>query len=313
MDVANSRQSILPAGDVAALSRRSDRHGVVQLARHIAMLGLSGALVLAVGDSGWRWPAMALHGIVLVALFAGLHECVHRTAFRSRRLNDLTAAAIGWLLFLPAGFFRRFHFAHHRFTQQPGRDPELATAKPTRLPRYLLYLSAFFYWRDRLRELARHAGGRVTAGFIPARERSAVAREARVHLALYAGVAALLASGAGGVLVSLWLLPLLLGQPFLRAYLLAEHTGCPETADMLANTRTTVSTAAVRRLMWNMPYHTEHHVFPAVPFHALPALNRAMADRLLELESGYVAFHGRYLAAIRSGHGGSFVHPVVAG
>jgi fatty acid desaturase len=27
---------------------------------------------------------------------------------------------------------------------------------------------------------------------------------------------------------------------------------------------------------WNMNYHVEHHMFPMVPYHALPALHEAM-------------------------------------
>ena len=35
----------------------------------------------------------------------------------------------------------------------------------------------------------------------------------------------------------------------------------------------------MRWLMWNMSWHTAHHAFPGVPFHALPALHR-------EIETG---------------------------
>jgi fatty acid desaturase len=31
-----------------------------------------------------------------------------------------------------------------------------------------------------------------------------------------------------------------------------------------------------RFMYWNMNYHVEHHMFPMVPFHALPALHEAM-------------------------------------
>ena len=88
-----------------------------------------------------------------------------------------------------------------------------------------------------------------------------------------------------------WFLPLLLGQPFLRLYLMAEHTGCASGDDMIANTRTTLSNPVVRALAWNMPYHTEHHVFPSVPFHALPALHEEMKDHLTIEASGYAAVH----------------------
>ena len=37
-----------------------------------------------------------------------------------------------------------------------------------------------------------------------------------------------------------------------------------------------------RVLYWNMNYHIEHHLYPSIPFHALPALNAAIRDQLPE-------------------------------
>ena len=90
----------------------------------------SAAAVLAARGTPWLLPAMLLHGILLVFLFAPLHEAVHRTAFRSRWLNDGVARACGAVLILPPDYFRAFHFTHHRHTQDPARDPELSTPKP---------------------------------------------------------------------------------------------------------------------------------------------------------------------------------------
>jgi fatty acid desaturase len=96
-----------------------------------------------------------------------------------------------------------------------------------------------------------------------------------------------------------WAAPVLIGQPLLRLYLLAEHMGCPLVSDMLRNTRTTLSNAAVRRLAWNMPYHAEHHAFPAVPFHALPAVHRILRDDLVVVAPGYIAVQREILANLR--------------
>ena len=94
----------------------------------------------------------------------------------------------------------------------------------------------------------------------------------------------------------LWLIPVLLGQPFLRLYLLAEHGDCPLVANMLENTRTTLTNAVVRFLTWNMPYHVEHHAYPAVPFHQLPALHREIRAHLYVTADGYARFTRAYLA-----------------
>src|SRR3546814_17307512 len=55
-----------------------------------------------------------------------------------------------------------------------------------------------------------------------------------------------------------------LGMPFLRLYLMAEHTGCSEADNGLTNTRTTLTAWPVRLLMLNMPFHAEHPLYPSI-------------------------------------------------
>ena len=284
--------------ELLRLAARSDAKGLAQLACHLGALGATGILVWSARGTWWLLPALLLHGIVLVFLFAPLHESVHWTAFRSRRLNDAVAWACGALLLLPPTYFRAFHFAHHRHTQDPGRDPELATPKPRTLCAYLRHVSGLPYWRERTLTTLQHACGRVDESLIGARQRPKLVREARLLLGVYAlaGLASVAASSSA--LLYLWLGPILLGQPFLRLYLLAEHTGCPLVADMLENSRTTRSLAAIRRLAWNMPYHAEHHAYPALPFHALPAAHGILKARIAVQAAGYVAVHREIVAGL---------------
>jgi fatty acid desaturase len=242
---------------------------------------------------------MVGHGVLLISLFAPLHESIHWTAFRTRRLNDVVAWGCGAALVLPPAYFRAFHFAHHRHTQDPARDPELAAPKPGTLPEYLWHVSGLPYWRERLVTTLCHARGRVDEPFIAPRARPQVMREARLLLGVY--VLGALASTAllSPALLYLWALPALLGQPFLRLYLLAEHTGCPLVSSMLENSRTTRSLAPIRRLAWNMPYHAEHHAYPALPFHALPAAHRLLRSKIAVQAPGYVAVHREIVAGLR--------------
>lgn len=280
------------------LSARSDLRGLAQLGSHLAVLAVTAALVLASRGSLALLPAMLLHGIVLIFLFAPLHETIHWTAFRSRPLNDLVAWVCGAVLVLPPLYFRCFHFAHHRYTQDPQRDPELAMPKPDSLGRYLLHVSGLPYWRDRLATTLAHAKGEVAEGFVPARQRDAVAREALGLLGLYVLIALGSLLAGSWLAVELWLAPALLGQPFLRLYLLAEHTLCPLVPDMLANSRTTRSNLLLRRLAWNMPYHAEHHAFPALPFHALPRAHALLGARISVQSPGYLAVHREILSRL---------------
>ncbi|MGH6944161.1 MAG: fatty acid desaturase, partial [Geminicoccaceae bacterium] len=191
------------------------------------------------------------------------------------------------------------HFAHHRYTQDATRDPELMSPKPATLFAYLRHLSGWPYWRERIGTTLRHACGRVEEPFIAAQQRPGIVREARLVLAQYACVAVASLVLQSGLALWLWLLPALLGQPFLRAYLLAEHTGCPLVPDMLENSRTTLTTRLIRWLAWNMPYHAEHHAHPAIPFHALPAAHVVLKERIAIQAPGYVSVNREILLGLR--------------
>jgi len=271
------------------LAVRSDRKGLVRLAGHLAALAATGCLVLWSRGALWVVPALFAHGVVLVFLFAPLHETIHRTAFRRRALNDAVARAAGFLLLLPADYFRAFHLEHHRFTQDRARDPELAGQPLASRIGYLHHVSGLPYWRERIATTWRHARGRVTERYIPAPRRPAIVRKARWHLAGYALAATASVAAGSPLLLWLWVIPALVGQPFLRLYLLAEHSGCPEVPDMLANSRTTLSNPAVRLLCWNMNLHSAHHAYPALPFHALPAADRLLAPQIALRSRGYAA------------------------
>jgi fatty acid desaturase len=299
MDDGLYRHIPIERQELRELRRLSDARGIIRLASHVGALVAAGGLVALVPGGAWRLAAQALEGALLIFLFAPLHEAVHRTAFKNRRLNDAVAAVIGFALLLPADYFRFFHFAHHRYTQDPARDPELSTPKPASRGQWLWTVTGLPMWRDLALGLLRHAAGRVTEPFLSATPARRVVREARVHIALYLAIAVgslVLHSDAA---VVFWIVPALLGQPWLRLYLMAEHTGCPFVPDMLANSRTTATNPLVRFFAWNMPFHAEHHAFPAVPFHALPRLHERLAPAIRVTASGYITVQRQILGALR--------------
>ena len=288
----------LSPGQRRELCAQAAGPAALRLSVHLGA-AVAGGTYIALGLPLW-WAAMLPHGIALVFLFTALHETIHRTAFRTGRANDAAAHLLGFLVLLGPRHFRCFHLAHHRFTHDPRHDPELAAPKPGSLSDYLVHLSGLPDWRWRVRTLLANAARPNADPFVPARSRAAVRREAVAFLAGYAGVAGVSIALGSSVLVWTWLLPLILGNPFLRGYLLAEHGRCPHVADMLRNSRTTATTRLMRWLAWNMPYHAEHHACPAVPFHRLPQLH-AMLRREDRAERGYSRFNARYARAAASG------------
>lgn len=286
----------LSAHDRVWLTERRNLPGLVHLALYLAVLALSSVWILA---SLPFWPAAVLvQGILLIFLFTLEHECIHGTPFRTPWMNVVIGHICGFILFLPANWFRFFHFAHHKYTQIPGNDPELSTAKPQTRWQYLRHISGLPTWVGQATVLATNALGRNRDHYVPKQRRAHVAWEARAYLAGYAALFGLSLLAGTKALILLWILPLLLGQPFLRLYLLAEHARCPEVANMFDNTRTTFTNRFVYFLSWNMPYHAEHHCLPSVPFHKLPALHDRTQVYLKQKSDGYAEYTRDYVRTL---------------
>ncbi|MEP3919000.1 fatty acid desaturase [Ascidiaceihabitans sp.] len=281
----------------ASLTQKDTRKGLRHLAVYVAALGFATAYIVLQGPF---WSLMMIpQGVLIVFLFTLSHECTHHTPFAQNWMNNLVGHLTALPLILPFMWFRYFHLAHHRFTNDPDRDPELAGAgRPHTWKAYVLYLSGWGYWTGNAKTLLFNAFGALDAPYLPPRQHGAMRGEARVLLGLYALIA--LSLTASPVALWIWVVPALIGQPVLRLYLLAEHGHCPPVADMLENTRTTYTSRLVRFLAWNMPYHAEHHSYPTVPFHQLPALHDIMQPHLKSTSPGYRRFTKDYVQGLDS-------------
>ncbi len=299
MNTATPR--VLSGAEIRSLSTRSDAQGAVQTGLHVAAIVAAGWLVAAAGP--WLLvPAMVLLGVAQSALFAPLHETMHLTAFANRRAN----AVVGWLAACPSlmnwHFYMAFHLAHHRFTQDPARDPELATPPPASLDTYLMRVLAVNYWCTRAKVIGACWRGDLGGyPYIPLASRHRVIASVRWMCVFVTAMAAGSAMLFGWwTPLAFWVVPQLIGQVFLRLYLLTEHTGCAQSANGLVNTRTTLTNAATRLVMWNMSFHAEHHLYPSIPFHRLPAAHVAVRARLGVVQDGYASWHAGFLRSILS-------------
>lgn len=286
----------LPAEEKARLSERSDKIGLRHLALYLSACVLS-ALGIILALPGWP-VLIGVLGILLSFLFTLAHECTHQTPFRTRWINEIVGLLSSGLIGMSFTWFRYFHLAHHKFTNDPENDPELVDGpRPDNWRSFVIYLTGWGYWSGNARVLATLAFGTPNARYLPARQIPRMRREARILLGIY--LLSVLSLGFSSILFWIWILPLVLGQPVLRLYLLAEHGRCPPVANMLENSRTTFTNALVRALAWNMPYHAEHHAFPNVPFHRLPDLHRDVAAHLKSTSKGYADFTRTYVANLR--------------
>ena len=290
---------LLPEPLLAELNQRRIGPAWRQLLGHGVLLVAAGGLW---GTPALPWPLRLLGLLVLgwglAFSFCAMHECAHRTAFVDRERNDTLAWWFGVLSFYNADFYRRYHQWHHRHTHQPGLDPELEDAPPTTPASYWLELSGLPWWVGKLRGHWRGLGGDFRANpYIPEEAAARVRESLWRQFAVYGALLILSIPGGNGFLLRFWLLPLIVGQPLLRFVLMAEHGGCAFNANGLANTRTTLTLAPLRWLMWNLPFHAEHHLYPSIPFHALPRAHALIGPHLAHCDTGYLRVHLRFMRA----------------
>jgi fatty acid desaturase len=291
---------VVPADVLKRLYARSDWRGLAQTSAHLALLMAGGGLVLAVRGTWWALPALLLQGIFVNALFGAMHESVHYGSFKKRWACDVLAFFSGAAILNNAGFYRHYHYAHHRYTQDPDRDPELITSvTPSTWKNYLFRVSAIPFLMLRARDIFLFPFSyRGDVDYIHPSAWGEVRRWGRWLLALYAVLIVGSIVLHTDAVLWVWFIPLLIAAPLLRMYLVCEHTLCPYSDDGFANTRTTLSNPLVRFLMWNLPYHAEHHLFPSIAFHNLPEAHRYLRPHLKHIGKSYLQVHGDILRSL---------------
>jgi fatty acid desaturase len=290
----NDRPKPLSPAMLRELSARSDLRGAIRTASHYGAVAILGTLIWLVSSTygmAWALPLIVVQAYLVAFLFMAMHETAHKTAFRRRALNLAIGHVSAFVIAHRYEYYCLFHWDHHRYTQDPDKDPELIVGpKPSSDTQLAIAYTGLLQVAGRERLMLRHAlTGKVSLPWIPENKRDIIVREARLYVAAYAAV--LLASLAlhTAILLWVWIVPLLVGQLILRPYLYAEHTGCERTRSAFQNTRTTYTGTVMKWFAWNMPFHVEHHAYPSIPFHALPKLNRIVADEIVYRGQNYRA------------------------
>lgn len=303
-DFAYGREAVIDRKTLKKYTdRRSDAQGLLFLARHFLVLIGTGALVVLAIGTWWLLPAVILHGFVMAFLFAPMHECSHATPFRTRWLNESVYFAVCLIYIVPPNMFRHSHLAHHRYTQIRGSDPDMVLPRNSTMWDYAYYVSGIPFWMRGVRWLFTLPLGRIGQKerlFIPDSAVPRIKREGRAFLVIYGAIALVAIALQWWLPLWLWILPRLLGEPFMRWVRIAEHAECEESADLRENTRTTRAQGWLHALFWNMSYHSEHHLCMAVPFHVLPELHAAIGDKLFPVAPGYFPVHGEVLRNLRA-------------
>ena len=285
------------------LMKRSNLKGWRQTSLHLGLFVLTGTVVFWVWSElnsvnyAWMLPLLIallfIHGTTgpFMGLIA-IHELQHRTVFNSKGLNEFFEKIYAFISWSDYIWYQQSHAIHHNSTCHKDYDGEVVLPLKFSYRRWQFWLSMLAWnpkesWA-RIRQVWNHANGRVRGDwyqFVLPEEDTILRKRHKRWAQILIGGHLMIATGF-----------VLSGHPFLIVVFtfgtfycrwlgflcgFPQHFGLnSDEPDFRYNTRTFTCSWLTGFYYWNMQYHLEHHMFPAVPFHNLPRLRKAIENDL---------------------------------
>ena len=290
-------EDFFDAGEWCALTARSSWKGLLLVAHCWAVMGAAMAM-------GFIWPitipiAVLVIGTRQLGLFVLMHDAAHAGLHRNRKVNDWVAT---WLCTPTLRAYRPYHLQHHRFVQQ-SEDPDLVLSAPFPITRASLArkvvrdLTGQTFYKQRFGSLVQRIKARAAGESALALFAEEVGKERRFLIGNALGFLIFTAAGLWWVWLLMWLLPMMTWLPLVsRVRNIAEHAlVIKDESDPLRHARTTHASVLERLLVapyW-VNYHSEHHMFTAIPCWNLPKAHRLLQRRgvtaRMEVQPGYLS------------------------
>ena len=284
----------LPAALFKRLHERSDFRAFVQTGGFLAIAAGTGTLTFW-SWLHWTWPVtvlcLFLHGMVSNFYINGMHELGHGTVFKTRALNAFFVRVVSFFGWNHPDMFNASHQRHHRYTLHPPDDQEVVLPVTLTVknfveqaicnPRGLIWVVKYS-WRIAAGRIGSEGGWEAVC--FPVNQpqlRRAPILWARCLLGGHIAIALV------SLYFGLWLIPVIVScAPFIGGWLFflcnnSQHVGRHDNVpDFRLCCRTILPHPVVRFLYWQMNYHTEHHMYAAVPCYNLKRLHEAIRHEL---------------------------------
>lgn len=268
----------VPRADMRRLLERRDGPALRDTLIWFGLLLGFGFWAYSWWGSLWAVIPFAFYGVLYGSTSdSRWHEAGHGTAFKTDWMNNALYEIASFMVMREATVWRWSHNRHHSDTIIVGRDPEIAVPRPPSLRKFILTFFALPGAQNYFKAVFIHCTGRLTAAertFIPVSEHGKIIWRARLYALIYAVVIGLAVQQRSILPLMFIGLPNLYGAWLMPIYGNTQHAGLAENVlDHRLNCRTVQMNLVNRYLYWNMNYHVEHHMFPLVPYHALPRLH----------------------------------------
>lgn len=270
--------------------KRSDAKGLINLAFFLVPLLVIGYAAYLTYDTIWSILLFWAYGSIYGFCNSLLHETHHGTPFKTPWLNEAAHKLAGFMAVRNPTYDRWVHTQHHTETSiSVDKDPELSHPQPINIGYLVLdlfWLRAAFNNPMLLLKQVLGQFSKQDQEIIPKKKFGAIRLVAAIMLSIYTALI------AASIIYQTWL-PLLYtylahiyGGLVPRLYALTQHLGLAQSVnDFRLNSRTCLYNPIAAAWYWNMNFHIEHHMYPLVPFHALPTLHDRLKNQLPEPNS----------------------------
>jgi len=275
-----------------ALNERSEIKGSLQTGGFLALLTLTCAAALySVGRFPWLLVVLLffIHGTCWRFLLHGFHELLHGAVFKTKSPNLFFARFFAFFTWMNPYQFWASHTEHHKYTLHPPDDLEVVVPVSLKLDNFFLR-----YFIDPLglvivlyRTVMMACGKPIRPWDKTLFAHAEIAERRRwVNWSRF-----LLVGHAAIVMVSAamrwWFVPVATTfTPFYAGWLCyfcnnLQHAGLQDNVDdFRLCCRTVTLNPFLGFVYWHMNYHTEHHMYAAVPCYNLAKLHRLIKSEL---------------------------------
>jgi MocE subfamily Rieske [2Fe-2S] domain protein len=276
-------QCAVPRGTMRSLLTRRDGPAIRDTVLWFALILGAGFATFELWGSWWAAVPYAIYSVLYASTSdSRWHEAGHGTAFKSDWMNIALYEVASFMVMRESTVWRWSHTRHHSDTLIVGRDPEVAVPRPPDIRAMIMALFNLSVYPKYFKHIMMHCFDQMSAEektFIPEVEFPKIAAKARLYLSIYAAVIGLSIYSCSILPLMMVGLTNLFGTWLMVVYGFTQHAGMAEDVlDHRLNCRTVYMNPINRFLYWNMNYHVEHHMFPLVPFHALPKLHAVVKD-----------------------------------
>ena len=218
------------------------------------------------------WAATLVYAVVTYMSYTPLHEAAHGNIHgnndRLQWLNDLCGYLVAPLITVPYSTHKVEHFTHHRYTNQPEKDPDFVVSGMGGGVFAFIICGFKFLWTQNTFLFRDYW---PTA---PRRERATYVAEVSLAIGWRVAVLAMMPQLSTLVLLVVGYL----AGAFFTAYWFAYRPHLPyREPARYRNTNSLIMPLWMKPLEWfwlGQNLHSVHHLFPRVPFYRYHALHR---------------------------------------